>query len=213
MRIYLTVLCCTLLYPAAAFAQDANLDLRLPISIISEQSSFDGKSGTFVYRGLQLTQGNISIEAEEGRATIRDQAEGEWQFAGNVSIVVDNGRIECDSAHLVFEQSVLTRATVTGSPASFELKRSNADDVTHAEAGKLDYDVHNGIIEFSDDAVITESGNRIASHFLLYNIDERRIDADSSGAGDDRVRITYTPTNGAGDNTAEDTASEDAENQ
>ena len=98
-----------------------------------------------------------------------------------------------------FNGSVLTVATVTGSPASFELTRSAADDVTYAEAGKLKYDVVQGIIEFSEQATITESGNEISSNFLVYNITERRINADSSGEGEDRVRITYTPTNGIGD--------------
>ena len=180
-----------------ASAQDPSLDLRLPIEIFSEQSSFDGKTGTFIYRGLQLKQGTISIEAEEGRATVRDQAEGEWQFNGNVRIAVDNGRIECESAHLVFENSVLMQATVLGEPATFELQRTDKDDWTRARAGKLDYDVGRGIIEFSDDALITEAGNEIASNFLLYNIAERRIDADSSGEGDDRVRILYAPNNGS----------------
>ena len=181
---------------ANAGAQEPGLDLRLPIKIDSDRSSIDGKSGTFVYTGLELTQGNISIVADEGRATVREQAEGEWHFNGNVKIVVDNGTIECSSAHLVFEQSILTRATVTGEPATFELKRADSADVTRARGGRLDYDIRRGIIEFSDDAVITEAGNEIASHYLLYNINERRIDADSSGNGDDRVRITYTPAEG-----------------
>ena len=177
-------------------AQDAGLNLRLPVEIYAENTTFDGKTGTTIYRGLQLKQGSISIEAEEGRATLRGPTEGEWQFNGNVSIVVDNGRIECETAHLVFEESILTQATVTGMPATFELQREDANDVTRASGGRLEYDVRRGIIEFSDDAMITEAGNEIASHYLLYNINERRIDADSSGNGDDRVRITYTPTEG-----------------
>jgi hypothetical protein len=31
---------------------------------------------------------------------------------------------------------------------------------------------------------------------LVYNITEQRINADSSGEDDNRVRITYTPANG-----------------
>ena len=73
------------------------------------------------------------------------------------------------------------------------MRRRSSDDTTYAEAGKLLYDVRNGIIEFSDDATITEAGNQISSHYLVYNINERRINADSSGNGDERVRITYTP--------------------
>ena len=156
--------------------------------------SFDGKTSTIIYTGLQFSQGEISIEADEGRATTREQENSTWQFSGNVVIDLNNGHIECESAELQFDGSVLNTATVTGKPATFELTRTDADDVTYAEAGNLKYDVANGIIEFSEQATITESGNEISSNFLVYNILERRINADSSGVGDDRVRITYTPT-------------------
>jgi lipopolysaccharide export system protein LptA len=58
----------------------------------------------------------------------------------------------------------------------------------------LKYDVVKGVIEFSDHATITESGNEISSNYLVYNVSERKINADSSGTGEDRVRIRYTPT-------------------
>ena len=93
-----------------------------------------------------------------------------------------------------FDRSVLNLLVVTGSPATFELIREAADDFTYAEAGKLEYNVPRGIIEFSEQATITESGNEISSNYLVYNINERQINADSSGNGEDRVRITYTPT-------------------
>ena len=78
----------------------------------------------------------------------------------------------------------------------YDLKRAGSEDVTHGEAGRLNYDVGAGIIEFSEQATITEGGNQISSNMLVYNIAEQRIKADSSGVEDGRVRITYTPTNG-----------------
>jgi lipopolysaccharide export system protein LptA len=51
------------------------------------------------------------------------------------------------------------------------------------------------VVEFSEDAIITEGGNQISSSYLVYNILERRINAQSSGNGDEKVKITYTPTN------------------
>ncbi len=187
-----------LLLPTLVSAQVVDLD-RLPYTINSETAVFDGKTSTFVYTGLQFSQGDISIEADEGRGTTREQENSTWHFQGNVVIDVNNGHIECDSAQLYFLGNVLSKVTVTGSPASFKLTRSNAADATYAEAGKLEYDVTLGIIEFSEQATITESGNQISSSFLVYNIPERRINADSSGDGEDRVRITYTPTNGNGE--------------
>jgi len=184
-----------LLSPSLATAQIVDLD-RLPWTIDSETMAFDGKTSTIIYTGLQFSQGDISIEADEGRATTREQEKSIWQFSGNVLIDLTNGHIECDFAELQFAGSVLNTATVTGEPATFELTRTDADDVTYAEAGNLKYDVVKGIIEFSEQATITESGNEISSNYLVYNILERRINADSSGVGEDRVRITYTPTNG-----------------
>lgn len=187
-----------LLLASNAKAQVVDLD-RLPWTIDSETMAFDGKTSTIIYTGLQFSQGDISIEADEGRATSREQANSTWQFSGNVLIDLNNGHIKCDSASLQFKGNVLSVATVAGNPATFKLLRETADDFTYAEAGKLNYDVREGIIEFSDNATITESGNEISSNFLVYNVLERRINADSSGTGDDRVRIRYTPTAGADD--------------
>ncbi len=200
------------LLPLAAGAQVSDLDLRLPWDIDAESTSFDGKTSMIVFRGLRLSQGRIAIEADEGRATSTEGEEGSWQFNGNVIIDIENGRIECDSAQLTFAQYQLRQAVVTGSPATFELKRPGTAEVTYAEAGRLSYDVDQGIVEFSEQARITEAGNQISSNFLVYNIAEQRINADSSGTEDDRVRITYTPNNGNGarpDDDATDTEPED----
>lgn len=185
----------TLFLPSLAAAQVVDLD-RLPWTIDSETMAFDGKTSTIIYTGLQFSQGDISIEADEGRATTSEQENRTWQFLGNVVIDLNNGHIKCDSAQLYFAGSVLHMAVVRGSPASFKLVRSAAGDITYAEAGELKYDVTRGIIEFSKQATITESGNEISSNYLVYNITERRINADSSGADNDRVRIIYTPSNG-----------------
>ena len=84
----------------------------------------------------------------------------------------------------------------SGTPAIYDLQRAGTDEVTHAEAGRLDYNLDTGIIRFSQEATITEGGNQITSNVLVYNIAEQRINADSTGAEDGRVRITYTPANG-----------------
>ncbi|MDH3440227.1 MAG: hypothetical protein OEM63_05720, partial [Gammaproteobacteria bacterium] len=84
-------------------------------------------------------------------------------------------------------------ATIVGSPATFEMLRPGSDDRTYAEAGRLVYDFESGVVEFSDEATITEGGNQISSSYLVYNIKEQRINASSGGEGDPKVRITYTP--------------------
>ncbi len=192
----------TLILLAASWVAAAQLnDLRLPISLDADSTDYDGKSSMLRFRGLRLTQGNIGIEADEGLASKLDFEDSVWRFSGSVIIDIENGHIECDSADLQFVDHQLKTAIIAGSPATFELTRPGNAQPTYAEAGRLKYDLEDGIVEFSENATITENGNQIAANFLVYDIQQERINADSSGSVDGRVRITYTP---ADDDESED---------
>jgi lipopolysaccharide export system protein LptA len=196
----------TAAFPLTAFAQDA--DVRLPIMLDADETDYDGRNSMLMFRGLRLSQGNLGIQADQGRASQLDFEDSVWQFAGNVVIEIENGRIECDSADLKFSGHLLELATIAGSPATFEMLRPGSDVATYAEAGRLKYDFDAGIIEFSDQAIITEGGNQISSNYLVYNIKEQRINAQSADEGGERVKITYTPRDSA-DN-PDDSATPDA---
>lgn len=185
---------CALLAISLAEPLSAQIaDLRLPISLDADATDYDGKSSMLMFEGLRLTQGNIGVQADKGLASKLDFEDAVWQFTGNVIIDTENGHIECDTADLRFSGHQLTLASITGSPATFTLQRDGVDDVTEAQAGRLTYDFDAGIVEFADDAVITEGGNQISSDYLVYNIKEQRINAQSAGEGQPRVKITYTP--------------------
>jgi|GEM_PF-466234 len=193
-------------------------DIRLPIALDADSTSYDGKLSMLTFQGLRVTQGNIGIQADSGRASKLDFEDSIWQFSGNVKIDTEQGHIECDSADLKFAKHELLFATIVGTPATFVLKRKGSDDTTYAEAGRLMYDFAAGVIEFTGNAVITEGGNQISSNFLVYNIEEQRINAQSAGEGDPRVKITYTPrvrTDDSNDDSGDDeTESQDSvENQ
>lgn len=188
-----STLTAALLLSSIAWSQSE--DLRLPMLLDADSTNYDGKSSMLMFSGLRLTQGSLGIAADEGRATKMDFEDSVWHFAGNVVIDADNGHIESDSADMVFSGYRLRLATIVGSPATFRMERPDSDEVTYAEAGRLRYDFDAGVVEFSDDATITEGGNQIASNYLVYNIREQRINASSGGEGDPKVRITYTPGN------------------
>jgi lipopolysaccharide transport protein LptA len=168
-------------------------DLRLPISLDADSTEYDGKNSMLMFRGLRLTQGSIGVQADEGRASKLDFEDSVWQFNGNVVIDTENGHIECDAADLKFSGHELQLASITGSPASFELRRPETNEVTYAEAGRLQYDFTAGIVEFAENAIISEGGNQISSSYLVYNILEQRINAQPIGDGDEKVKIRYTP--------------------
>jgi lipopolysaccharide transport protein LptA len=180
-----------LLLSGLAAAQTS--DLRLPITLAADSTDYDGKSSMMMFHGLRLSQGTTNIEADEGRATKIDFKDSVWHFNGNVVIDVEAGHIESDSAELRFEDTQLRLAIIIGTPATFELRRPESEEITYAEAGRLKYDLVAGTVEFSGDAVITEGGNQISSSYLLYNIIEQRINAQSSGEDDGKVKITVIP--------------------
>lgn len=188
MRRLFTIL---MFLPVLAAAQSN--ELRLPISLESDSTDYDGKNSMLRFHGLRLSQGSINIEADVGRASKLDFENSVWHFEGNVVIDVDAGHIESDSAELRFRNTQLRLAVIEGSPATFELRRPNSDYVTHAQAKRLRYDFDKGVVEFLEDAIITEGGNQISSSYLLYNIVEQRINAQSSGNGDQKVKITVIP--------------------
>lgn len=194
--------------PLGAAAQEP--DLELPISVDADSADYDGKTSMLMYRGLKLTQGGIGVRADRGRASNLDFEDSIWHFSGNVVIDARQAHVKCETADLTFEGHQLQTARITGSPATFELRRPESDVVTYAEARNLFYDFTEGVIEFSGDAVITEGGNRIASEYLVYNIEEQRIKADAAGEG--KVRIKYTPSE-AGDPDGADGSANDSGEQ
>lgn len=196
----------SLLLAGPLLAQD--VDLQLPITLDADTTDYDGKLSMMTFEGLRLSQGPINVSADGGRASKLDFQDSVWHFEGNVIIDTENGHIECDSADLQFIGHTLRIASIEGSPATFELQRVGSEETTYAEAGYLEYDLESGVIEFSENAVITEGGNKISSSYLVYNIMEQRIKAQSSGDDDERVKITYTPVEEETSAAAEELAEE-----
>ena len=188
------------LLPALAPAQINTL--RQDVIIDAETTGYDGKLSMLQFTGLRLTQGGTSIAADIAHASELDFDDSVWRFSGNVAFDTDLGSIRCDSADLTFSNFELQVATIEGSPATVEFKRDDSDEVSRASANKLHYNVAKGIMEFSGDAEFSEGGNRIASQTIVYNILEQRFYAASSGNGDDRVKVTFTPPD---DSSSEDT--------
>ena len=183
----------SLLVLLPGFAAGQVGDLRLPISLSADSTDYDGKSSMMMFQGLRLSQGTTNIAANEGRASKIDFEDSVWHFNGEVVIDIEAGHIESDSAELHFSDTKLRLAIIEGTPATFEFLRPEAEESTYAEARQLRYDLVTGTVEFSGDALITEGGNQISSSYLLYNIEEQRISAQSAGSGDEKVKITVIP--------------------
>jgi lipopolysaccharide transport protein LptA len=174
---------------SASMAQEEELQ---PILLDAESSSFDQKNQTVVFRRLSISQGDISIRADEAVASALDFARSEWSFTGNVVITIEFARIEADSAELVFADHSLVTAELRGRPARFEDLSSTRAQPIRGSANILSYDNTTRVLQMSESARLSEGSNEMTGCNLIYDLNQEQITSGSSGCGE-QVVITIVP--------------------
>ena len=166
---------------------------HLPINVDAESSDFDYAKNSLLFRKVRVSQGTTIVEAEEATATGLNFENSRWVFRGNVKISVDSGFLSSDEAAVNFADNQIARAEISGSPAQFEQKLENSEDVAHGRAGSIEYDFATETIRMLQDAYLTDGHNDIRGQTLVYSIRDQRVLANASDQGDERVRITINP--------------------
>ena len=166
---------------------------ELPINIDAESTGYLADESVLTFTKLNLSQGGISISADRGEASKLDFENSTWRFEGNIIIKLENGRIESDFAHLEFEGHQIKIARIQGSPAMLLIDREAEVARTSAIADRIDYDFQRSLIDFTGNVSIQEGGNQISSEYLIYNIKDQSIQAQSNSNDNSKVKITYTP--------------------
>ena len=166
---------------------------ELPINIDAESTGYLADESVLTFTKLNLSQGGISISADRGEASKLDFENSTWRFEGNIIIKLENGRIESDFAHLEFEGHQIKIARIQGSPAMLLIDREAEVERTSAIANRIDYDFQRSLIDFTGNVSIQEGGNQISSEYLIYNIKDQSIQAQSNSDDNSKVKITYTP--------------------
>ena len=166
---------------------------ELPINIDAESTGYDADDSVLTFTKLNLSQGGVSISADRGEASKLDFENSTWRFEGNIIIKLENGRIESDFAHLEFEGHQIKIARIQGSPAMLLIDSEAEVARTSAIANRIDYDFQRSLIDFTGNVSIQEGGNQISSEYLIYNIKDQSIQAQSNSSDNSKVTITYTP--------------------
>ena len=191
--------CFALSLGAAGIAQD---DRTPPEAIVleSESMTMDLTNSLFVARRPRITQGNLSIEAEEATATSIDFTEqSEWRFTG-VKITVGTAVMEAGSAVFTFDNERLSRGELSGTPVTF----SDFDDVRQmpivGRAQKMSYDYVARKLRMIGEAWVQRGRTEMFGCDLNYDFAAAERDAglvvtmDSDDCADKfRVRVVPNP--------------------
>src|SRR5688500_5558036 len=128
--------CVALVALVALAAHAATRDSELPINLEAASTDFDYKNNSLVFKRVRITQGEMQVDAEEARATGLNFDNSEWKLKGDVRISVPEGNLSSSEATVTFRNNEILRAVVVGSPASFEQKLRESQQVARGRAGK-----------------------------------------------------------------------------
>jgi lipopolysaccharide export system protein LptA len=173
-------------------------DRQLPILMDSQSLFIDLKTNTAVFSKIRISQGAMSITADQGQTSEQRSADlyfenNVWNFRGNVKITVEQGQLFSDDAQITFVNSVLSNAVVNGKPASFEQTVAKTGKLAKGHAETIDYDVAKHLVRFLKNAYLTNGDHEILGQALKYDVLAQKIIAEEAEQNSQRVHITITP--------------------
>jgi lipopolysaccharide export system protein LptA len=176
-------------------AHGAPKSAPLPIDFTAQSSEIDYKNSFTTFKKVQITQGNMSITADQGqvKGTGVNFQDSHWTFRGSVKILVQEGALNSDEAQAFFANNQLARATASGKPATFQQKIAKADKTVNGHSENIDYDAAHGMVHLTTDAWLSDGQNEIRDQSLRYDMIGQRLIADAAEQQGQRVHIIITP--------------------
>jgi len=194
--------CCIGLLGVAAAAQSPRETQKIVVDAVPVDVNY--RDNTALLRDVVITQGDMRIEAAEARVKGGlDFENGEWTISGNVRIRAEGGNLSADKAVVSFRNNLISRATITGTPAEFEQLRKDGS-TSRGRAPTIDYQTASGTVSFRDNAWLSDGCNEITAKELFYNIKEQSVQGQPNALpsatpiGGGRVRIVIQPKDQSG---------------
>jgi lipopolysaccharide export system protein LptA len=183
---------------ANAAAAKAAHDAQAPILLDAQSTSIDLKTNSAVFTKIRISQGAMSITADQGQASQQRSADlyfenNVWNFRGNVKVTVEQGQLFSDDAQITFVNSVLSKAVVNGKPATFEQTVAKTGKLAKGHAETIDYDAARHLVRFSKNAYLNDGDHDILAQAVKYDILAQRVIAEEAEQNSQRVHITITP--------------------
>jgi lipopolysaccharide transport protein LptA len=184
---------CALALAASALAAQ---DRRAPLDdLVLDMQSFeiDTKTKLIKLYGPKITQGDMSIAADEALATdMESRAKSEWRFNRNVRITVASTLVTSDSAVFAFdEKGQLSRGELAGQ-ATFEDPQPGRKEPARGGASKIIYDYAERTLRLTENAWFQSEGVHAQGCDIVYNLDTEGLKSGSSDCAD-RFQMRFPP--------------------
>ena len=165
-------------------------DAALPIDLDATFSEFDRRNNRLIFRQLTITQGSLTIKADEATGVPADFENSVWVLEGNVSIDNAGAQASCDRAELTFRDNQLRKGVMTGKPARFSQPGIRGNPATTGRSQLLEYDLDAATIQLTTDAFLSDGRSEISGSRIAYDLRREVVTAGGSQDGEVRMRIT-----------------------
>jgi lipopolysaccharide export system protein LptA len=165
-------------------------DAALPIDLDATFSEFDRRNNRLIFRQLTITQGGLTIKADEATGDPADFENSVWVLEGNVSIDNAGAQASCDRAELTFRDNQLRKGVMTGKPARFSQPGIRGNPATTGRSQLLEYDLDAATIQLTTDAFLSDGRSEISGSRIAYDLRREVVTAGGSQDGEVRMRIT-----------------------
>jgi lipopolysaccharide export system protein LptA len=164
-----------------------------PIDLVAASSDVDYKNNNLVFHQVTVTQGPLRVEAQLASATGLNFDNSDWTLTGEVRITTQDGKLSADDAKVTFRNNLIARAIANGTPAEFEQKLQDNQQVAKGHANSIDYDFQGGTVTLKGTAWLTDGDNVIQGDTLVYDVGKQRVMANPGGTIPGGVHITINP--------------------
>jgi lipopolysaccharide transport protein LptA len=177
--------------PCAA-ATEATADESFRWSADVLDSSF--RSDTLELLGnVRVSQGDMSIEAEQATADAFRSENSRWQFENSVRVQTAEANLASQSAAASFRNNQLVQARVEGSPAQFEQRGGPPDRSVKGRARVIEYDVAQDVVTLTGDVWFSYGQDEFRGDTVIYNMRDERVRVNPDGDSSGRVKGIIRP--------------------
>ncbi|HEU4619328.1 MAG TPA: LptA/OstA family protein [Gammaproteobacteria bacterium] len=152
--------------------------------------SYDGGTSRVEFRGLKLSQNDVSIAADSATADTLDFKRSTWTLRGDVRISVATAQISSDEAVLTVRNNKFATIEVRGDPARFEESASARGEKVEGHANRLFFDGAKRTLNLTGDAWLKMGANEIRSCDLIFDLNAQTFSSGATDCGENGVRIT-----------------------
>ena len=166
----------------------------MPINLEAASSDFDYKNNSLMFRRVRITQGGLVVTAQQASATGLEFENSEWRLQGDVRITVPGGSLQSSEARVQFRNNAIVRASIKGTPAEFEQRLRENDQVARGRAAvdRVQRPAK-APCSLTGDAWLSDGQNEIRGNTLVYDIGRERVQANPNEKDPGGVRITINP--------------------